>query len=173
MSYEMRALTVWQPWASLLGTPVRWTKKGQTIYSKRYETRTWATDYRGTIAIHAAARPIHECVRDIRLSSSDMQMLVQALLPIIQLDGSPAGIDWRDVAMDLEHYLSALPRRQIICIGELTDCVLITPEFRARQKPRELALGNWEIGNYAWKIDKRRPIPPVTVNGAQGLWRWR
>lgn len=40
----MKAITIWQPWASLLAHRV-----------KTYETRSWATAYRGPIAIHAAA----------------------------------------------------------------------------------------------------------------------
>lgn len=47
----MKALTIWQPWASLLVS-------GQ----KKYETRSWATDYRGPIAIHAAMRPVHRTI---------------------------------------------------------------------------------------------------------------
>ena len=43
----MKAITVWQPWASLLVSG-----------RKRYETRSWATTYRGPIAIHAAKRPV-------------------------------------------------------------------------------------------------------------------
>ena len=39
----MKAITVWQPWATLLGT-------GQ----KHNETRSWRTNYRGEILIHAA-----------------------------------------------------------------------------------------------------------------------
>lgn len=39
----MKAITVWQPWATLLGT-------GQ----KHNETRSWRTSYRGEILIHAA-----------------------------------------------------------------------------------------------------------------------
>lgn len=39
----MKALTIWQPWASLLACG-----------GKRFETRSWATSYRGPIAIHAA-----------------------------------------------------------------------------------------------------------------------
>ena len=41
----MKALTIWQPWASLIAGG-----------AKQYETRSWATQYRGPIAIHAAAR---------------------------------------------------------------------------------------------------------------------
>lgn len=39
----MKALSLWQPWASLCAVGV-----------KRHETRSWSTPYRGPIAIHAA-----------------------------------------------------------------------------------------------------------------------
>lgn len=42
----MKAITLWQPWASLIFTG--W---------KRFETRSWPTFYRGPLAIHAAKRP--------------------------------------------------------------------------------------------------------------------
>lgn len=38
----MKALTLWQPWASLIA----WGEK-------QYETRSWGTAYRGDLAIHA------------------------------------------------------------------------------------------------------------------------
>lgn len=41
----MKALTLWQPWASLVA-----------IGAKRIETRSWSTTYRGPLAIHAAKR---------------------------------------------------------------------------------------------------------------------
>jgi hypothetical protein len=41
----MKALSVWQPWASLIA-----------IGAKRIETRGWSTAYRGPLAIHAAKR---------------------------------------------------------------------------------------------------------------------
>lgn len=40
----MKALSLWQPWASLLGR------------FKANETRHWGTNYRGPVAIHAAKR---------------------------------------------------------------------------------------------------------------------
>lgn len=39
----MKALTIWQPWASLIA-----------VGAKRIETRPWSTRYRGPLAIHAA-----------------------------------------------------------------------------------------------------------------------
>lgn len=41
----MKAITIWQPWASLIACG-----------AKKYETRGWPTKYRGPIAIHAAAK---------------------------------------------------------------------------------------------------------------------
>lgn len=41
----MKALTLWQPWASLIA-----------IGAKTIETRGWSTSYRGPLAIHAAQR---------------------------------------------------------------------------------------------------------------------
>src|SRR5580765_8422282 len=42
---SMKILSLHQPWASLVA-----------IGAKRYETRSWKTDYRGPIAIHAAKK---------------------------------------------------------------------------------------------------------------------
>ena len=41
----LKAISLWQPWASLIAAGV-----------KRHETRHWPTSYRGPIAIHAAKR---------------------------------------------------------------------------------------------------------------------
>lgn len=41
----MKAITLWQPWASLMVLGV-----------KKIETRSWPTRYRGPLAIHAAKR---------------------------------------------------------------------------------------------------------------------
>ena len=45
---ELTAITLHQPWASLIAAG-----------KKHYETRSWGTDYRGPIAIHAAKK-LHE-----------------------------------------------------------------------------------------------------------------
>jgi hypothetical protein len=42
----MKALSLWQPWATLMGLDD----------GKRYETRGWSTKFRGLLAIHAAKR---------------------------------------------------------------------------------------------------------------------
>jgi hypothetical protein len=41
----MKALSLWQPWASLV-----------IMGAKAWETRSWTTTYRGTLLIHASAK---------------------------------------------------------------------------------------------------------------------
>lgn len=48
----MKALTLLQPWATLIA-----------VGAKRTETRSWSTSYRGPLAIHAAKRWTHDLVR--------------------------------------------------------------------------------------------------------------
>lgn len=45
MEHDVKALSLWQPWASAIA-----------LGHKKIETRHWATKYRGPIAIHAAKR---------------------------------------------------------------------------------------------------------------------
>jgi hypothetical protein len=45
----MKALTLWQPWATLVA-----------IGKKGLETRHWRTHYRGTLAIHSAKKPLYK-----------------------------------------------------------------------------------------------------------------
>lgn len=55
----MKAITLWQPWASLWLTT-----------RKVHETRSWATKYRGDLIVHAAKRPIGPF--DISLQLEDL-----------------------------------------------------------------------------------------------------
>jgi activating signal cointegrator 1 len=45
MSEKIPALTIWQPWATLIA-----------LGAKKFETRGWQTSYRGPIGIHAAKK---------------------------------------------------------------------------------------------------------------------
>lgn len=50
----MKAITIWQPYADAI-------KRGY----KQYETRSWATNYRGKIVIHAAKKPLRKHELDL------------------------------------------------------------------------------------------------------------
>ena len=164
---ERRALTVWQPLASLLFLP-----EGKGFY-KQFETRSWRTDYRGPLAIHASAKDVREVIRAVQRPAT-LRALGEGVLRILYPDGPPPGTDWQTVIELLRSSRDGiLPRKALIGTVELADCLEITPELRAEQPARELAVGNWRPGAYAWVFKNRRLFDaPITINGQQGLWRY-
>ena len=58
-----------------------------------------------------------------------------------------------------------------IMICEIVECIKITKDFIKKQSKTEIDFGNWQVGNYAWKL---RIIKKLTgcskVSGKQGLW---
>jgi activating signal cointegrator 1 len=68
----MKAITLWQPWATLV-----------ILGLKRWETRSWSTNHRGDTAIHAAARPVvwSECDPEI-IKALDAAGIDRVTLPL-------------------------------------------------------------------------------------------
>lgn len=127
----MKAISLWQPWASYIA-----------VGSKRFETRSWATQYRGPLAIHAAKRP---------LSGLERELLEEWPLPF--------GV--------------SLPFGAIVATCNLVDCIRMTDDHIAGRDCRELELGDWYPGRYAWALVNVVPLPePVPFRGAQGLFDW-
>ncbi|MCI8441222.1 MAG: ASCH domain-containing protein [Provencibacterium sp.] len=73
----MKAITLWQPWASLLA-------EGPKIY----ETRSWAVRYRGPVAIHAARLPLKAALRE---TSPEKRAAIERALFPKRLEELPAG----------------------------------------------------------------------------------
>lgn len=96
----MKALTLWQPWASLMALGVKWI-----------ETRSWSTSYRGWLAIHAAARR-----PEIGLVLGDRV--------VGTLNGEPV---LHGVATPL--VTKALPLGSIVAAGRLVDVLPITDRW--------------------------------------------
>lgn len=134
----MKAITLTQPWATLVA-----------IGAKKIETRSWATDYRGPLAIHAAkgfpvaARAV--CTENYAIRATLRQ----------------AGID-----------VDELPRGVIVAVCRLVDCRRIRGKVDEPRYP-EVCFGDYTPGRYAWILEDVRPvIPPVPARGALGLWEW-
>ncbi len=141
----MKAITIWQPWASLLATG-----------SKQIETRSWRTNYRGEILIHAAKKPYSQIERII---SADSRKLIRDVLGL-------GYIDWKE----------RIPTGVIIGKASLVNCLRIdevTAILIKKQYPDEYAFGDFTPGRYAWVMTD--PVlfeNPVPASGKQGLWNW-
>ena len=153
----MKAITLWQPWASLVIAGI-----------KCNETRSWSTDYRGPLAIHAAKKPASEIAEF--LSALDCvafsDLLAKAGLPIVR----------------------NLPRGTILGTVDLIDCGKIKPvwnggvmeytvaDFHDGLLPivpsmREKSMGDYTPGRFAWRL--ANPVAfaePIPCRGMQGLW---
>ncbi len=128
----MRAISLWQPWGSLIFARL-----------KKFETRHWATFYRGPLAIHAAGR---SCP-----AADD---------GLVALCCDTFGNDWR----------KTLPRGRMLGTVNLTDCKH-TEAFDV--DAIEQLCGNWEEGRYAWRLeDPTAFIGPPEVKGRQGFFNW-
>lgn len=145
----MKALTIWQPWASLIATG-----------AKRIETRGWATGYRGPLAIHAATRWTRE-QRELVLEEP-----FRSRLPADEDQAEPG-----QCALPLEAARAWNPSLgRYLAIAELEDCVP-TQELRREISEEEYAFGNFEHGRYGWVLsDVRRLWLPIEGRGQQGLW---
>lgn len=153
----MKIVTLWQPWASLIAAKL-----------KCYETRSWETDYRGKLAIHAAKRPVKQ----------------EELLPIFYSTGG-GGVDLEKLTL-LEQVLGAdLPLGCIVAIADLSDCRMMIDHFQsayttrttrevrysiAEQSVLEKSVGSWQPGRYAWQLKNVLALPePIAFKGSQGL----
>ncbi len=147
----MRIITLWQPWASLIAFGL-----------KQYETRSWHTNYRGKLLIHAAKRPV---------DGGGIRVWLEAQ-KLAGVTGDPRFHTYLD-----------LPMGCIVAIADLIDCrEMIDVASRkcglhpalqidsSAQTPLEKAVGNWSELRYAWKLENVIALPdPIPFKGRQGL----
>ncbi len=135
----MKALTLTQPWATLVA-----------LGTKTLETRSWRTDYRGPLAIHAA-KTIRANDREFCRRAAVAQLL-------------------RDRAID---DVAALPSGCVIATAVLRDVVPVGRFSRAGLSVYNLVFGDFSAGRFVWILDEARVIEPVPARGSLGLWEWQ
>lgn len=151
----MRALSLWEPWAFLWGV----------LGAKRNETRSWATRYRGPIAVHAAKRWTADEREICRQAPFQRRFLAD-------LARRQPHLNLPDLQAQLPDYLEQLPRGAFIGVVLLTDCVPIEQAVETVGW-EESCFGNYAPGRFAWETDGRGPwvlSEPLPVRGRQGLW---
>jgi hypothetical protein len=128
----MKCLSVGQPFATLLCLGI-----------KRYETRSWRTDFRGTLAIHAS-RVFQPAFRALCAKEPFRSLL------------AASGHD--------------LPRGGLIGTATLIDC-LPTERILPQLTDREFLLGDYRAGHWAWEMaDPRLFKHPIPARGKLGLF---
>ncbi|MGG4452378.1 ASCH domain-containing protein [Brevibacillus porteri] len=148
----MKAITIHQPWATLIA-----------LGEKKFETRSWATKHRGPIAIHAAKKVDKEiCLEEpfrsvlARHGYTADNLPTGAVVAIAQLAGSYMIYNTVDNGV----HIVRCPNNEY----EFTKV-----EFIWRP---ESVFGYFAEGRFAWEMVDVKQIDPVPAKGQQGLWNW-
>lgn len=137
----MKAITILQSWAGLIA------------YGKKHiETRSWPTNYRGKIAIHAGKNRKN-------------------------LSGAIEKFPGITLADNLCFSLGS-----VIAIADLVDCAQFKNSLIPRRntillngkevEQNELIFGDCTPGRWGWVLDNIQRIEPIPARGQQGLWNW-
>lgn len=142
--FQTTALTLYQPWASLMALGL-----------KRIETRSWSTTHRGLLAIHSS-RTFHKSQREFARSD-----IVQAALAAASVDPEDALLAWpRGVVLCTVELLDVFS----------TDRIVV-PQIELGHP--EIDFGDFSPGRFAWNtFSVHRFQRPVYAVGQRGLWTW-
>ena len=133
----MKMITLWEPYASAIA-----------LGYKRYETRSWTTNYRGIIGIHASKK-----------KTGELRQRVDYLA------------DWFPDEFSYLYY-DDLPFGCVVAACRLVACHR-AEDVRNKIPELEFALGDYSDGRYAWELELvKLPDKPIPAVGKQGLWNW-
>ena len=154
----MKAITIKQPWASLIASG-----------DKLYETRSWPTKYRGPIAIHAGKQlATIEQLTACGITPEDAEKLPRGAVI--------ATADLVNVWHIVYNPGTNVDKAKHIPLGaESLSTDKHAPDFGDYFVPteKEMALGFWTPGNYAWELRNVKILPePIPAKGKLGLWDW-
>lgn len=153
----MKALTIWQPWATCIAVGL-----------KKNETRSWCTSYRGPIALHAAKKN-DPLLRGLWLDMNSRMAEIGHYDFVREINKQSIWyIEYRDDAREI---ICDLEFGAIVATANLVDCIQITPEYLATLSPREIVLGDYTLGRYAWVMENVCMLQePIYCTGYQSLW---
>jgi len=143
---SMKALTLTQPWASLVA-----------LGAKRIETRCWRTHYRGTLAIHAA-KGFPKWAKDTCNEPEFACELGPSPLPV-------------GAVIATCRLISCIPTREL----QQNRVIEVDPVANAQDfylDDRERAFGDYSPGRWAWLLADVLPCQPIPAKGSLSLWEW-
>jgi len=165
---QVKGLTLWQPWATLVATG-----------DKRIETRSWGTSFRGMVLIHAAVKPYDNTLHENGALGFDTREA---------LDGKVQFVCGQPI----------LPRGTVVAVARLKHCIkhhgVAEPDVRLPRTMMEFAdyysalgttetmsihltkkerqFGDYSAGRFAWYLGDVTPLAsPVPTRGYQQIWQ--
>lgn len=139
----MKAISLWQPWASLWCTGI-----------KVHETRHWSTNYRGWLLVHAAKRKIDDLDGD-------------------RLGDICNGRFGHHYGMDLPRGAIVGRVHMVACKRTADLFISTQPggPFKNEAEQDDYECGDFAHGRFAWQADKFELFAnPIPYRGAQGFF---
>ena len=134
----MKVLSLLQPWAQLV-----------VIGAKRIETRSWNTDYRGPLLIHASKK----FLKDDRILCETDPYFARALQ------------DRRVAELPLGAIIGKVMLREL-----RTTTVMLAGNELSEQEKR---FGNYGYGRWAWLLTGAEEFAkPISAKGSLGIWEF-
>jgi len=153
----MKAITIIQPWATLLA-----------LGEKRFETRSWATRHRGQIAIHAGKKVDRRICREEPFRSVLAKHGYTA-------DNLPAGAIIAVTSLqDCYRVTRPCGEEGVVWLEANGRKLAWDPAKLEAREEQEYVFGDYREGRYAWEMaDVQLLERPIPAKGMQGLWNWR
>jgi hypothetical protein len=129
----MKVLTIREPFATLIKNKVKYI-----------ETRSWKTNYRGELYIHAGVAKIKKEVRERK------------------------GLSELYSDNDLNYGYIICKCKLIDCIYMTEDFI----EQEKKNNPNNFIAGHYEVGRYAWVLKDIELITPIKAKGQLGIWNY-
>lgn len=139
----MKVLSLLQPWATLVVTG-----------AKKYEVRSWQTNYRGALLIHASAK---------KPSRKERFFFEQADY-------------FKDHIDSMEHlpYGAIIGQVNLVAIQETGWLLQHLEADPYHHWAKELAFDDYSPGRYAWQLSDARELGyNLPLKGTLGLWEYK
>ncbi len=130
----MKVLTIREPFATLIKNKIKYI-----------ETRTWKTNYRGEIYIHAGVAKISKEIK------------------------SRKGLSELYNEKELKYGYILCKCNLVDCIYMSEEFIKEEKE----KNPNNFIAGRYEVGRYAWVLDNVEVIEPIKAKGQLGIWNYK
>lgn len=140
---KIKALSLWQPWASLIA-----------LGAKKFETRSWDTAHCGPLLICASMKRSRELENLCKLSPFS-----QALDGIDPFEFCGQALCIVEIEQTYQIERDCM---NIAGCRFKSECPLPTGN--------EIAFGDWTPGRFAWELIRVRTFKPFPVHGRQKLF---
>lgn len=127
----MHVISIKEPYASLI-----------MHKHKMIETRSWKTNYRGELYIHASKQMVAP-----KLLNDEVKNLMNVIT--------------------LNHGYIICKANLVDCVYMDKDFIK-----KIKKNKKEYACGYYEVGRYAWILKDIEPILPITAKGKLNIWHY-